>query len=154
MGYHQTFVVARFSAWPQRPLPGASRGRGHLRSPGRSPRRGCTRRGRRSRRRPRGVTRSMSRTSPGKGEQSTSEGGQSALGGTARVRRAAGELSSSWGGFPEVRMQEGLPAGTGPGGRGQSREFSWPSVPTLPPPSPPHDCPLCRAAREICAAQT
>ena len=130
----------------------------HSPESGRSPRRGCTRRGRRSRRRPREMPRSTSRTSPGKGEQSTSELAFGVWGGTARGPQDAGGLSSSLGRIPRVRMpavQEGLPSGAGPGGRGQSRELSLPSVPPPPAPHPPgHTTAPFIGLQEICATQT
>lgn len=130
-----------------------SRPRGHSPESGRSPPRGCTRRGRRSRRRPREMPRSTSRTSPGKGEQSRSE---PALGGTARGPQDAGGLPSSLGRIPRVRMptvQEGLPSGSGPGGRGQSPELSLPSANPRPQP-PGHTTARFVGLQEIYATQT
>lgn len=143
MGYHPGLGGnTRLSALPQRPLLGTSRCRGHSPEWGRSPLRGCTHRGRRSRRHPRERPRPASRTSPGKGEQSTSG---LALWRTARGPQDAAGPSSAGEDFQIKDAGSSEPAGRrgshpGPVQGGVASPGS--SVCLC-----PHHCPPCPAAR-------
>lgn len=125
----------------------------HSPESGRSPPRGCTRRGRRSRRRPGEMPRSTSRTSPGKGGQSRSE---PALGGHSQ-----GPAGRRWAVLFPGENPQGKDASR-PGGAPVWVRARWARPvhgaqsavrPPRPPPVPrPQDCPLCRAARDLCIA--
>lgn len=155
MGYHPSVCGnTRFSAWPQRPLPDASRGRGALTGVGAFT---TERLYPKRKEEPKAPTRDARINEQDQSWERRAKhvrGGQSALGGHSQG--PAGGLSSSLGRIPKVRIpavQEGLPAWTGPGGRGQSREFGLPSVPPHRRPSHRHTTAPFVELQEICATR-